>query len=333
MSRKSRTTVSAVEKLLEQRRLIQDWLAKLDSNTGDAMPPPVVQRVRNDYRARLAEVMAELTEHADSIRQGLAESQSRHEGLEAQQKQRREELAEARLRKQVGEYDDARFKEISTRLKSTLDELSKELGAAFRDMERYEEILDLIDEQRAPDEAAEAPAPSPLPPQAPPAASEPEPPARPAESPAAAAPPAKQVDALDELAFLRTVTAGAEKKRSTRMEERAEAAATRAPPDVEPPSAPTPVAAGEAEPEAAERTDGSKAEAEPAVAESRESGPVAAPVEAAGSRPRASSERRRSEEARTAAAEGRALMCSECGAPNLPTEWYCEKCGAELQPY
>ena len=24
------------------------------------------------------------------------------------------------------------------------------------------------------------------------------------------------------------------------------------------------------------------------------------------------------------------LKCSECGAMNYPTEWYCERCGAEL---
>ena len=24
------------------------------------------------------------------------------------------------------------------------------------------------------------------------------------------------------------------------------------------------------------------------------------------------------------------LKCKECGTPNLPTEWYCERCGAEL---
>jgi hypothetical protein len=26
----------------------------------------------------------------------------------------------------------------------------------------------------------------------------------------------------------------------------------------------------------------------------------------------------------------RTLKCSECGAMNLPTEWYCDRCGAEL---
>jgi hypothetical protein len=24
------------------------------------------------------------------------------------------------------------------------------------------------------------------------------------------------------------------------------------------------------------------------------------------------------------------LKCGECGSPNRPTEWYCERCGAEL---
>jgi len=27
------------------------------------------------------------------------------------------------------------------------------------------------------------------------------------------------------------------------------------------------------------------------------------------------------------------LVCTECGTKNLPSEWYCEKCGAELAPY
>jgi hypothetical protein len=27
------------------------------------------------------------------------------------------------------------------------------------------------------------------------------------------------------------------------------------------------------------------------------------------------------------------LRCAECGTNNLPTEWYCEKCGAELSAF
>jgi hypothetical protein len=30
--------------------------------------------------------------------------------------------------------------------------------------------------------------------------------------------------------------------------------------------------------------------------------------------------------------DGKTLKCGECGALNIPTEWYCERCGSELAP-
>jgi hypothetical protein len=47
----------------------------------------------------------------------------------------------------------------------------------------------------------------------------------------------------------------------------------------------------------------------------RTSGPMARPVE---------------EQARPSTASPRTLKCGECGTMNRPTEWYCERCGAEL---
>jgi len=32
-------------------------------------------------------------------------------------------------------------------------------------------------------------------------------------------------------------------------------------------------------------------------------------------------------------ASSKTLRCTECGTYNLPTEWYCEKCGAELSAF
>jgi hypothetical protein len=28
--------------------------------------------------------------------------------------------------------------------------------------------------------------------------------------------------------------------------------------------------------------------------------------------------------------QGKTLKCTDCGSMNFPTEWYCERCGAEL---
>jgi uncharacterized OB-fold protein len=32
----------------------------------------------------------------------------------------------------------------------------------------------------------------------------------------------------------------------------------------------------------------------------------------------------------SSADHSKTLKCAECGALNYPTEWYCERCGAEL---
>lgn len=37
--------------------------------------------------------------------------------------------------------------------------------------------------------------------------------------------------------------------------------------------------------------------------------------------------------ARNVAGGDAAIVCKECGAKNRPTEWYCEKCGAELTAF
>ena len=36
------------------------------------------------------------------------------------------------------------------------------------------------------------------------------------------------------------------------------------------------------------------------------------------------------EQAKPTKGSAKGVKCGECGAPNLPTEWYCERCGAEL---
>ncbi|MDP3774589.1 MAG: hypothetical protein Q8Q85_10025 [Gemmatimonadales bacterium] len=321
MSRKSRTTTSGVERLLEQRRLFQDWLTKLSGGAGETMPGHVVEKVRNDYRARLAEVMTELAQHDDSIRQALAEAQGRHESMERQQQAAKDELAEVRLRKQVGELDDAVFKEINARLKGTIDETSKDLAASLRDIERYEEIIELIAAEGVPaapvaTSAAAAAAPEPAPAPAAPVA-EPAVAAQGSESEEAPEHPASQIDALEEMAFIRSMTGVmAPPQRPSRPVGRV----AEPEPQASPKAAPEPAAAIVAPPAEMQVVRDQAFEEPEASVEERGSKQVAGTV-------------RRSEDARAAQAEGKALVCGECGAPNLPTEWYCAKCGAELSAF
>jgi hypothetical protein len=306
MSRKTRTTVSVVEKLIEQRRLFQDWLTKLSGEV-DGMPAHVVERVRNDYRSRFDGVMRELGEHRDSLREALDEAQDRHDGLDRQLQGRKDELAELKLRRQVGEIDETRFKEQSTMLKTVLDGLQRDISSATRDIERYDDILAVIaadekppappqdeyedeEEEEEDEEVEEEEEEEEEPVRAPArAAAPPPPPPRPAPPPQRPATETKKAVG-DDLAFLRSITPPVGSK-----------PAPPAPAPAAPVPAPAPAPISEMNFDAA-----------PGLVQFDDPAPAEAAPAAAGAKKE----------------EG--LVCGECGALNRPTEWYCEKCGAEL---
>ncbi len=346
MSRKtsSRSSLGVVEKLIEQRRLFQDWIAKLDSGV-EAMPPRVVERVRNDYRARLEKVLAELADQQDAVREALTEAEGRHAVLEEQQTAKREELAELKLRRHVGEVDDADFKESNALLKQAIDGLSKELGAALRDIERYEEILETILRDQAP------PAPPPPPPMPEPEpAPEPEPEAAPEPEPAVAEaepvdegeivipiaepepepapappPPAAKPAVEDELAFLRSVTTAMPPVKAPPKGGRGGRQAPVADPDAGTDAVSAALEAVTVEPSPSRKSLEMEA---PELDEPPEELEAAAHM--VDLPPAPAEEPPPAAKAQPEAAGEKGLVCAECGTTNRATEWYCEKCGAEL---
>jgi hypothetical protein len=213
------------------------------------------------------------------------------------------------------------FKELLGRLKGTIDETGKELAVSLRDIERYEETLDQIASEGGAAELAEPAEPAelaePAAPVAPVAVVPPVAAVAPVAAPVASkAAPTKE--ALDEMAFIRSMTGVM--------------APTKIPPRplgkaALPPEPPARAAANEPE-----REEPRFAEPPEVALDEPPVGVTAVPAEVRGSTSEAVASRR-SEETRTAHGEGKALVCGECGAPNLPTEWYCEKCGAELSAF
>lgn len=320
MTRRPSRSPTAVERLLEQQRQYQDWLDRLDQEAKGAAPSHVAERVRADYAARLEEVNSELREHEDTLRQSLADVKVRLEGLQKQHVERTDELAEARLRRQVGEYDEERFEEVSVRCKAQLAELTKAITAADKDIERYEEILRQIEgeaeeEAEVIEELTPAEEPEEKAVEARAAAPAPEGDARGGKSKRQA--PAEDVD---ELAFLRSITA--------EEAEPAEPAPPREPASrrASAPAMPLPAAAAEPAPAAPPEPVEEAAPAPPPP-------PPAPPAPAPPPKARRGGGAEPPREAEEGAPEGRTLVCTECGTKNLPTEWYCEKCGAELSAF
>jgi hypothetical protein len=262
MLKGSSKSTAVIERLLEQRRQYEAWIARL-SAAEDSTPLHVRERVKADYEARLEAVLEELKAHAESARQTIEQRQ--HFRLELKKKERlaAERLAETELRHAVGEYDDAAWGQVHKDAQAELVTLREELQVVEADIEKLQELDTLVRGGPKAGSGERAVA-------------------------KGVAPPAQSRDGgnpqpLDELAFIKSVTE--DDKGNVPSPKRASGAQYQPNAPMARPSRPTP------EPQSA----------------SLPTPPADDDVE-----------------------DPRPLKCRDCGTMNLPTEWYCEQCGAEL---
>jgi uncharacterized coiled-coil protein SlyX len=297
-------SLTQVDQLLQQRAKYEQWLARLDG-TGTRAPEAVRQKVRADYEARLRDVLTELRTHVDAVETALAARRETVAGLDARRADVEERLAEAEVRHAVGEYNDDEWSAVATEAQAVLDDLAGRLGAEQAEIARLSEVQRLM---------------------APPA------PVAPA-APAAAAPPAVPVPGHD-MPTLLTEPVFDEPTPSPTPAPVAAEPVLRLVEDVPAPSAEAPAGA----PKFVPRTP-MPSRSTPMPAPPR---PAAAPVDelaflksVTGEEPRRARAPAPVTEVAADGAAGKStqqktLRCGECGTLNRATEWYCERCGAEL---
>ena len=303
MSKAPTKSTAAIQRLLEERRQYEAWIARIDA-AGGAAPSTVRSRVRSDYEARLNAVTEELKVHAEAARLMAAQRKELRKELQAKETQSAERLAEAELRHAVGEYDESQWTQVHKESLAELVTVREELGSVEEDIAQLEELERLVRTRATTASTTPPPAPPPPPPAPTPATTassmprvgsppRPQPPVAPPPKPEPRAEPAKAADKptmIDELAFLKSVTEDEKRGIAT-----------------PPPGGPATVG----------RRSGAQFQpSEPAVSRPA---PASAPTPA----PAAASANDDPEPIRT-------LKCRDCGTMNLPTEWYCESCGAEL---
>ncbi len=301
MAKPTSETDSIIEALLQQRAQYEQWLARLDA-AADKAPPAVRQKVRADYESRLRGVIDQLRGHSATIAGELQRHQSHQSELDRERRQADDELAEAEVRHTVGEYAEDDWRRIADDSQNRLDRLRSELRIVGDEIARLAEVQALI--TITPPRTVEV--------------------ARPVETPAAPPPPEPVVERAPQ------------PPPAPEPEPVPEPSAASVRPD--PRSAPRPPRPREPEPappsdELAFLKSVSDEERQPAPAPRRPSSP--------GGGSTAQSAGRASESGSAAvhpSAPGKAgaagvaktLKCGECGTLNRPTEWYCERCGAEL---
>jgi len=139
MPKGSSKSTAAIQRLLEERRQYEAWLARINA-AGDAAPEHVRVRVRADYEARLQAVTEELKAHADAGRQLVAQRKEVFLDLQKKEKAAAERLAETELRHAVGEYDEAQWTQVHKDALAELVAVREELQDVAQDIEKLEEL-------------------------------------------------------------------------------------------------------------------------------------------------------------------------------------------------
>ncbi len=178
MAKGSSKSAAAIERLLEERRQYEAWLARINASA-DSAPEHVRTRVKADYDARLKAVLEELKSHAEAARQLIAQRKETLAELQKKEKLTAERLAEMELRHEVGEYDEGQWAQVHKDALADLGAVRDELMDLERDLTRLHELDELVKAKPAP--------------------------ARSAVPPPAEKPPARRKTPFDELAFLKTV--------------------------------------------------------------------------------------------------------------------------------
>ena len=136
-------SAATIQRLLEERRQYEAWLARITA-TADSAPEHVRTRVKADYEARLKAVTEELRAHADAARQLIAQRKENLLELQKKEKAAAERLAETELRHEVGEYDEGQWAQVHKDALADLGAVRDEMMDIERDITRLEELDTLV---------------------------------------------------------------------------------------------------------------------------------------------------------------------------------------------
>ncbi len=152
MTEQSPVSIDDVRALVAERHRFDEWLNALEARR-DATPEHVYTRVHGDYVARRSQVMTSLHAHVPGLEQLLANLDTQAGELGGLAQGEEDERAEAMLRHAVGEFDDAKWNEVRERVEASLASLTTERVAL--DAQR-EDVRMLLGRAR-PEVAAEEP--------------------------------------------------------------------------------------------------------------------------------------------------------------------------------
>ncbi|MES2525192.1 MAG: hypothetical protein V4617_21050 [Gemmatimonadota bacterium] len=360
-------SIDDVRTLVGERQRYDDWLTALEGRRGNT-PARVFERVHADYAGRRAAVMEQLSGHIDTLASMGESLDSRLSALDSSLASLEDEHVEATLRTAVGEFDTERWENVRQQVEARIAEVSTERSALLTELE---DVRTLLASARNEPRSAPTPVESAAPVQASmtAGATGPASGANDAIFTASAMPELLDTDdvpgsvspsassSADTSKYESSVTESVANESLATVESSAgepsaealdldDALALFSPADAND--------GGSAQLDARPVDVSHGASVDGAVSRAATLTPPAASAAPAGQAPGVAaqddtfddlaflrsvidpadaSSSARGASAAPAAAAQKTLRCTECGTMNLPTEWYCERCGGELAAF
>ncbi len=133
-------SIDEVRSLVAERQRYDDWLTALDARRAET-PSRVFDRVHGDYVARRDAVMAQLREHVGALSTHGDDLDSRLSTLEAELATLEDERVEAMLRTAVGEYDDNRWETVRQDVEAKIAMLGDQRAGLLTEIDEIRTLL------------------------------------------------------------------------------------------------------------------------------------------------------------------------------------------------
>lgn len=123
MSKPKTNALDALRALIAERQQYEQWLSTLESKR-NGTAAHVFEKVSADYESRLDRVVSEIGGHAEELQLNISTLSSRLIEVAREEDTRRDTLQEAELRAAVGEYEPAQWEEMRIESQKELDRIA-----------------------------------------------------------------------------------------------------------------------------------------------------------------------------------------------------------------
>ncbi|MDQ3080686.1 MAG: hypothetical protein M3R07_00540 [Gemmatimonadota bacterium] len=302
MNKAKTNALDALRALIAERQQYEQWISTLESKR-DGTPAHVFEKVNADYESRLDRVVGEISGYAEELQLSITTLSSRLIEVAREEDTKRDTLQEAELRAAVGEFEPARWEELRLEGQREIDRIGGDRERLDNELAELRSIqtLSAVGSRPPVGEVASGA-------QRVDGKADREDPQVVGAIPGARASSADgESDEGDE----RVVGGDGDGNGNVTAAESEKAGIDAVAPERAPVAAAAPPVTASAASTAASAEPPSRTRPSRTPPKGISSGKAARPADA------------RADQSKT-------LKCPECGTPNHPTEWYCERCGGEL---